>query len=138
MLDTNICIYTMKNKPEEVRQAFNRYHTHMCISSVVLMELVFGAEKSTQPQQALAAVEGMAARLSVLDFDESAAYHTGQIRAELQQAGTPIGSYDCMIAGHARSKGLIVVTNNLREFDRIAGLRTENWVSSKQIGHDYM
>ncbi|MFD1244856.1 type II toxin-antitoxin system tRNA(fMet)-specific endonuclease VapC [Paralysiella testudinis] len=131
MLDTNICIYTMKNKPEEVRQAFNLHHTQMCISSVVLMELVFGAEKSARAQEAFAAVEGFAARMMVLDFDEAAAYHTGQIRAELKKAGKPIGSYDCMIAGHARSRGLIVVSNNLREFDCISGLRTENWVAAQ-------
>lgn len=92
------------------------------------MELVYGAEKSSQPERNLRVLEGFAQRLEVLPYDAAAAMHTGQIRAELARAGTPIGPYDQMIAGHARSLGLVVVTNNTREFDRVAGLRVENWV----------
>lgn len=127
MLDTNICIFTIKNRPEQVRNAFNRRHGQICISSVSLMELLYGAEKSTQPEKNLAVVEGFAARLDVLDYDALAAGHTGQLRAELARAGTPIGPYDHLIAGHARSRGLILVTNNRREFDRVPGLRVEDW-----------
>jgi len=74
-------------------------------------------------------VEGFAARLDVLTFDNDAATHTGQIRAELARKGTPIGAWDTMIAGHARSRGLIVVSNNRREFERVSGLRTEDWIA---------
>ncbi|MBA5636962.1 tRNA(fMet)-specific endonuclease VapC [Duganella sp. LX20W] len=129
MLDTNICIFTIKNKPAHVREQFIRQHGLMCISTVTLMELIYGAEKSTDPTRNLAEVEGFSARLEVMDFDSHAAAHTGQIRAELSRSGTPIGPYDQMIAGHARSRGLIVVTNNRREFDRIPGLRVEDWTS---------
>lgn len=127
MLDTNICIYTMKNKPQQVREAFARHAGQMCISSVVLMELLFGVEKSAFRQESLSAVESFAARLEVLEFSPEAALHTAQIRAVLQKSGRPVGAYDAMIAGHARSLGLVLVSNNLREFERIDGLRTENW-----------
>lgn len=129
LLDTNICIYTIKNKPEAVREAFNRHHNQLSISAVTLMELIYGAEKSAAPEKNLAVVEGFAARLEVLDYDAAAAAHTGQLRAELTKLGQPIGPYDQMIAGHARSRGLILVTNNHREFERVPGLRLENWVA---------
>lgn len=128
LLDTNICIFTIKNKPQSVREAFNRHHGQLCISSVTLMELICGAEKSSSPESNLAIVEGFAARLEVLPYDVNAAAHTGQLRAELAKAGKPIGPYDQMIAGHARSLGLILVSNNLREFERVPGLRLEDWV----------
>ncbi len=127
MLDTNICIFTIKNRPQQVRDAFNRSHDQLCISSVSLMELIYGAEKSASPEKNLSVVEGFAARLEVLSYDELAASHTGQFRAELARSGAPIGTYDQPIAGHARSRGLIVVTNNRREFDRVPGLRVEDW-----------
>lgn len=129
MLDTNICIFTIKNRPQKVRAAFKRHHGQMSISAVTLMELIYGAEESASPERNLADVEGFAARLDVLDYGREAAEHTGQLRAELARAGTPIGPYDQMIAGHARSCGFILVTNNMREFDRVPGLRIEDWVS---------
>lgn len=128
MLDTNICIFTIKNKPQIVREAFNPHDGQLCISTVTLMELIYGAEKSAAPEKNIAVVEGFAARLEVLPFDNEAAAHTGMIRSELAKAGTPIGPYDQMIAGHARSRGLVVVTNNRREFERVSGLRVEDWV----------
>lgn len=129
MLDTNICIFTSKNKPKEAREAFERHHGQMCISTVTLMELIHGAEKSAFPERNLAVIEGLAARLEVLSYDPKAAEHTGQLRAELEKQGKTIGAYDLMIAGHARSQGLIIVTNNLREFERVPGLRAEDWVN---------
>ncbi|MFK8331148.1 tRNA(fMet)-specific endonuclease VapC [Pseudomonas sp. BJa5] len=129
MLDTNICIFTLKNKPQVVREAFNRHHGQMCISTVTLIELIYGAEKSAAPERNLSVVESFAARLEVLDYDRRAAAHSGQLRAELARAGTPVGPYDQMIAGHARSLGLVVVTNNLREFQRVPGLRVEDWLA---------
>ena len=131
MLDTNICIFTIKNRPPLVREVFKQHHGQMCISTVTLMELIYGAEKSLSPERNLAEVEGFAARLDVLSYDRDAAVHTGQLRAELARAGTPIGPYDQMIAGHSRSEGLILVTNNLREFDRVPGLRIEDWVTER-------
>ncbi|WP_337267471.1 type II toxin-antitoxin system tRNA(fMet)-specific endonuclease VapC [Oryzifoliimicrobium ureilyticus] len=130
MLDTNICIFTIKNRPAHLRETFNRHHGQMCISAISLMELMYGAEKSTAAEQNLRVVEGFSARLEVLSYDEGAAHHTGQLRAELARNGTPIGPYDQLIAGHARSKGLILVTNNRREFDRVPGLRVEDWAAS--------
>jgi tRNA(fMet)-specific endonuclease VapC len=128
MLDTDICIFTIKYKPESVRTIFNRHHGQMAISSVTLMELVYGAEKSARPEENLEVVEGFAARMETLPFDRDAAIHTGQLRAELAKMGTPVGPYDGLIAGHARSRGLIVVTNNRSEFSRIPGLRSEDWI----------
>ena len=130
LLDTNTVIYTIKNRPREVRQLFRRHTNQMAISAVTLGELIYGAEKSTQPQRNLADIKSMAARLEVLPFDEMAAVHFGQVRAELAREGTPIGPYDQMIAGHARSLGLILVTNNTKEFIRVLGLRLENWVTA--------
>lgn len=128
MLDTNIVIYTIKNKPEAVRKAFETHYGQMCISTITLMELIYGAEKSSNPERNLRDIEGFAARLDVLPYDDEAASHSGQLRAELVKAGKPIGPYDQMIAGHARSRGLILVTNNVKEFERVAGLRLDNWV----------
>lgn len=99
MLETNICIFTIKNKPQHVRDAFNRHHGQLCMSSVSLMELTYGAEKSASPERNLAVVEGFAARLEVLSYDEIAATHTGQLRAELARNGTAVGPYDQLIAG---------------------------------------
>ena len=93
------------------------------------MEPIYGAEKSANPERNLADVEGFAARLDVLPYDEHAAAHTGELRAELARVGKPIGPYDQMIAGHARSRGLVLVTNNVREFERVPGLRVEDWVN---------
>ncbi len=128
MLDTNIIIYTIKNRPAHVREAFKKHDNQMCISSVTYGELIYGAERSSQPERNLADIEGLVARLEVMSFDHRAAEHFGQLRAELYGIGQPIGPYDMMIAGHARADGLILVTNNLKEFERVPGLRLENWV----------
>jgi len=131
MLDTNTVIYTIKNRPNEVREAFKKHYGQICISSVTLMELIYGAERSAKPEQNLSDIEGLAARMEVLSYGDAAAAHTGQIRAELAGRGKPIGPYDQMIAGHARSEGLILVMNNLREFKRVDGLRVENWEKAR-------
>ena len=129
MLDTNIVIYTIKNRPEEVREAFKRHEGQMCISTVTVGELIYGAERSSQAEKNMEILEGMFARLEVLPFNTQDAAHFGQLRAELYAEGKPIGPYDMMIAGQARAQGLILVTNNLREFERVPGLRLENWVN---------
>jgi len=130
LLDTNIVIYTMKKRPKEVREAFRRHYGQICISTVTYMELVCGVERSAKPEQNLRVLEGFAARLDMLSYDAGAAIHTGQIHAEQAAAGNPIGPYDQMIAGHARSLGLVVVTNNVKEFKRVEGLRVDNWVTA--------
>ena len=129
LLDTNICIFTIKRKPPEIREQFRRHHGQMAISAITLMELIYGAEKSQAPERNLAEIEQFTARLELLEFGSEAAKHAGQIRAELTRIGKAIGPYDQMIAGHARSRGLIVVTNKLREFARVPGLRVVDWVS---------
>lgn len=127
LLDTNIAIYTIKNRPQQVRERFVRFQGSLGLSTVSLMELLFGAEKSSQPERNERDIQGFAARLEVLDYGVAAAAHTGQIRAHLARLGTPIGPYDAMIAGHARANGLVLVTNNVAEFARVPGLMLENW-----------
>ncbi len=129
LLDTHICIFTIKHKPPEIQEQFRQHQGQMAISTITLMELIYGAEKSQAPERNLTEIEGFAARLEVLEYGSEAAKHTGQLRAELARIGQPIGPYDQMIAGHARSSGLIVVTNNLREFERVPGLRVVDWVN---------
>tara|TARA_R110000787_G_scaffold275411_1_gene383956 strand:- start:1844 stop:2200 length:357 start_codon:yes stop_codon:yes gene_type:complete len=114
--------------PPSVRENFNRYSGALCISTVTQAELIYGAMKSAHPESNLATIEQFAARLTVLDFDTNAAGHYGDIRSTLEKQGNIIGPYDLMIAGHARSLGLTLVTNNMREFERVDGLRVEDWV----------
>ncbi len=128
MLDTNICIYVMKNYPPNLLEKFNALAEQLCISSITLGELHYGAEKSARRADNLIAIEHFVARLEVLGFEAKAAAHYGQVRAELERAGTPCGPHDMQIGGHARSQGLIVVTHNLREFGRMPGIRAESWV----------
>jgi tRNA(fMet)-specific endonuclease VapC len=128
MLDTNICIYVIKNYPPSLREQFNRLAEQLCISSITLGELHYGAEKSAPRLENLQAIEHFVARVEVLAFSPKAAAHHGQIRAELERLGQPAGAYDMLIGAHARSEGLTVVTNNVREFERMPGLRVENWV----------
>ena len=128
LLDTDICIYVIKNRPPALREKFNAESARLCTSAVTAYELVFGAENSARPGDNLNVVESFLARLTTLPFDEKAAVHAGQIRADLTRRGRIIGPYDLMIAGLARSEGLIVVTNNAGEFARVEGVRVENWV----------
>jgi len=130
MMDSNICIYTIKNQPSEVRDTFIRHQEQLSVSTVTAMELIFGAEKSSAPYKNHRAIESFIARLVVLDYDLHGAEHTAQLRAELRKQGTPIRPFDQMIAGHARSLGLIIVSNNERGFKRVPGLRVQNWVET--------
>ena len=127
MLDTDISIYVMKNYPPRLRERFERVSGRVCISTVTLGELHFGAERSARKAENLQAIDAFTARLAVLPFSDKAAAHFGQIRAHLVRAGTPVGAYDLLIGAHARSEGLTLVTNNTREFDRMPGVRVENW-----------
>ena len=128
MLDTNIAIYVIKIRPMKVLKTFNRNVERMCISSITLAELIHGVEKSAKPEHNLQQVEDFVSRLTVLEYGNKAAGHYGDVRAVLERKGTPIGVNDLHIAGHARSEGLTLVTNNFKEFERVAGLRLENWI----------
>ena len=128
MLDTNIVIYVIKRRPLELLEVFNRHAGQMCISSVTLAELFHGVEKSTMPDHNLRKVEDFVSRLDVLEYGSKAAAHYGEIRASLERKGLTIGVNDLHIAGHARSESLTLVSNNLREFERVDGLRITNWV----------
>jgi tRNA(fMet)-specific endonuclease VapC len=127
MLDTNICIYVIKNRPAGLRERFDQLADALCISTITLGELLYGVEKSARRSQNLEAVEQFTVRLEVLPFSAKAAAHFGQIRAELARVGRPCGAYDMLIAAHARSEGLTLVTNNVPEFRRMPGLRLDNW-----------
>ncbi len=128
MLDTNICIYAIKNKPEQVFSRIKEnLHKGLCISAITLAELEHGAAKSNYTEKSRAALSKFLTILNILPFDEVAAREYGNICAYLQKQGTPIGTMDMLIAGHAMSKGYTLVTNNVREFERVAGLKIENW-----------
>ena len=128
LLDTNIVIYVIKRRPVEALASFNRHVGELAISAITLSELVHGAEKSLDPPRNHAVIEDFCRRLTLLDYGERAAHHSGGIRASLEKAGTPMGVNDMHIAAQARCDGLVLVTNNLREFARVPGLLTENWV----------
>ena len=128
MLDTNLCIRVLRDRPQNVRERFNAEAASLCLSTVVYSELLFGAQNSAKPDENCRLVENFASRLDVLDFDVNAADHAADIRAVLTKKGRVIGPYDLLIAGHARSRGLIVVTGNLGEFLRVDGLRCEDWL----------
>ena len=130
LLDTNIVIYVLKRRPVEVLATFNANASRMAISSITLAELLHGAEKSMRPSENLAAIEDFCSRLDVLSYGTKAAQHYGAIRAALEKQGQPIGVNDLHIAGHARSEGLTLVTNNTAEFVRVPALEVENWVSA--------
>ncbi len=129
MLDTNLCIRVLRDRPQGLRVRFNVEADALCISTVVLAELLHGAGKSAKPVENRQEVERFAARLEVLPFDADAAAHAAEIRVALERRGQMIGAYDLLIAGHARSRGLVVVTANLREFSRVDGLRCEDWLA---------
>ena len=129
MLDTNICIYAIKNKPEQV---LKQLHTHLddgiCISSITLAELAHGVQKSLYPEKNEEALLQFLTILDILEFNDLAAMEYGGICAYLQRQGTPIGTMDMLIAAHAKSEDLVLVTNNLREFERVPHIKLENWV----------
>jgi len=128
MLDTNISIYVIKRRPPEILVTFNQHASQLCISSITLAELMHGVEKSAKPDHNLRQVEDFVSRLTVLEYGDKASAHYGNIRAVLERKGTPIGVNDLHIAGHARSEGLVLVTNNMKEFERVESLLLKNWV----------
>jgi tRNA(fMet)-specific endonuclease VapC len=129
MLDTDICVYLLKNTSGGLLDRFNELAFELCISTITLGELHFGAENSGRRSANLEGLARLVDRLDVLPFDDRAAADYGRLRAELRRAGQPAGPLDMLIGAHARSAGLILVTNNVREFARMPGLRVENWVT---------
>jgi len=132
LLDTNIVIYVLKRRPIEVLSVFNQNASRMAISAITLSELYHVAEKSIKVSENLAAIEDFCSRLDVLPYGSKAAQHYGAIRAGLEKLGQPIGVNDLHIAAHARSEGLVMVTNNVGEFARVPALQVENWVDTNQ------
>lgn len=132
LLDTNIVIYVLKRRPVELLSVFNQNASRMTISAITLSELYHGAEKSIKVSENLAAIEDFCSRLEVLPYGSKAAQHYGAIRAGLEKLGHPIGVNDLHIAAHARSEGLVMVTNNVGEFARVPALEVENWVDTSQ------
>ena len=128
MLDTNICIYTMKKKPEKVLQRFKEEISEgLCISSITLAEREYGMKHSSDPAKNELELLRFLVPLSILPFEMAAAAEYGEIRAYLQRQGRPIGPLDMLIAAHARAEGMVLVTNNVREFERVPNLKVENW-----------
>lgn len=127
LLDTNIVIFALRTRAGALRARFAAATDHMAVSTITVAELAYGVERSSRPDQNRGAVEEFLALLEVMPLDASAAEHAGRIRAELAITGTPIGAYEALIAGQARARGLVVVTNNTREFARVAGLLVEDW-----------
>lgn len=128
MLDTNICIYAIKNKPVQVLERMEASRkAGLCISAITLSELEYGAAKSSDPRKNRAAIMRLLPTLDVLPFDDRAAVEYGRIRGYLEKRGTPIGPLDTLIAAHARAENLVLVTNNVREFVRVPDLKVVNW-----------
>lgn len=128
LLDTNICIYIIKQQPATVLKRFLEYQIgDIGISSITLAELRYGVAKSIHREKNAKALNEFVIPLEVVSYDESAAHVYGDIRATLEKAGTPIGSMDMLIAAHAVSLGIPLVTNNTREFLRVPSLDIIDW-----------
>ena len=128
MLDTNTCIYIIKRKPPDVIKRFLQIHiSQVGISSITLSELIYGAVKSSKPDQNKLALAQFAAPLEIIPYGDEAALQYGNLRSHLEKRGTPIGSLDMLIAAHALSMNCILVTNNEKEFIRVPNLKVENW-----------
>ncbi len=128
LLDTNICIYIIKRKPPEVLERLTSLEPEeVGVSSITVAELEYGMARSSRPRQNRDALINFLAPLQILAFDDEAARHYGDIRVHLEKAGQPIGAMDLLIAAHARSLSLTLVTNNEKEFSRVPGLVVENW-----------
>ena len=133
MLDTNICIYAIKHKPTEAIKNFLKHDPEdICISSITYGELMYGVEKSQAVERNRVALMLFLSSISILPFDNDAAEEYSKVRADLERTGTPIGPMDMLIAGHAKSKGVILVTNNTKEFFRVEDLGVEDWTKELQ------
>jgi len=129
MLDTNICIYIIKNKPQSVKKKFQEFNIgQLCISTITVSELIYGAYKSQFVEKNLKAIESFLMPFEIVDYDYMASVEYGKIRANLERRGSIIGNMDMQIAGHALALDMILVTNNTKEFERVEGLTLDNWV----------
>ena len=133
MLDTNMCIYAQKNISQVIEKIKNNFQYGVAISSITLAELEFGVQASANVEKNTIALYKFLSIVEILDFDSSAAIEYGKIRADLKRKGTPIGNMDMLIAAHAKSENLIVVTHNTREFECVEGLKLEDWYLPKKI-----
>jgi len=132
LLDTNMCIYIIKRKPDEVVRRFQQYHPgDIGISSISLAELQYGVAKSQACQRNAEALSEFLIPLEILPFGETETHAYGIIRTALEQQGKIIGAMDLLIAAHAITLGAVLVTNNVKEFDRVPNLKIENWVKSR-------
>ena len=129
MLDTNICIYIIKNKPLSVKERLKEFEIgELCISIITVSELMYGVYKSEQTKRNLQALEGFLIPFEIVDYDYAASAEYGKIRVNLEKQGQVIGGMDMQIAGHALALDAILVTNNIKEFERVEGLRLDNWI----------
>jgi len=130
LLDTDICIYLINHNPLHVRRHFQAQTLgDIGVSSITVAELQYGAQKSQYPERNRDALEQFLMPLVIADFDMQAAIVYGELRAVLEKAGTPIGALDVLIAAHALSLDVTLVTNNIREFSRVPDLQIANWAA---------
>lgn len=130
LLDTNICIYALNRRSPEVLEKLKAIgRKAVALSVITVLELRHGAHKSQHPRKTHSKLDSFLSPMRILPFDEQAASEAAKLRAHLDLQGQPIGDLDSLIAGHALAQDLILVSNNLREFDRVPDLRTENWVT---------
>ena len=132
LLDTNICIYIIKKKPLDVLTILKtKSKTDIYISSITIAELEYGIAKSQFPEKNKIALIEFLSIFNILPFDDTDAVEFGKIKADLEKKGTIIGPMDVLIAAQVKSKKLILVTNNIKEFERVQGIKIENWVKSQ-------
>lgn len=136
LLDTNVLIMLLRHRAEALRPRLRAAGGRLAVSTISVAELEHGVARSTVPEHDGARMESLLSLVEVLPFDRSAAHHAGRIDAQLARLGTPIEPYDVLIAGQARSRGLIVVTNNIREFSRVPGLECEDWSAPEEPKSD--
>ncbi|OEU54879.1 MAG: plasmid maintenance protein [Desulfobulbaceae bacterium S3730MH12] len=130
MLDTDICSYVIRERPLEVFEQFKKVDVNqLCISTVTYAELIYGVEHSSSRKINRPIIDDFVRHLDIITWDEEAAEHYGKIRAFLRAEGNIIGSMDMMIAAHARSRNMTLITNNDKHFKRVPNLRIENWVA---------
>lgn len=129
LLDTSILVFALRRSHPVVAERMHEASGALHVSSISVAELSYGAARSSDPIRNRIAVEELLSRLIVLDFDAAAGHHSGDIRADLAVQGKPIGGYDVLLAGHARSRDLTMVTHNVNEFGRVSGLRVEDWAT---------
>lgn len=134
LLDTNICIYLIRERSPEALSRFERFEVgEVGVSVITACELFYGVEKSARPEQNRAALEQFLLPLEVVGFDAEATRHYGRIRATLERQGTPIGPLDALIAAHVASLSATLITNDVREFERVPGLTLEDWTGERGV-----